>query len=67
MYISDPPIFADIGDFDFNINSSAFMTNFTTDMNSSDVLQIEIMNHSLIINPFGVNFDGKLFLYFCMT
>jgi hypothetical protein len=58
MYISDPPIFADIGDFDFNINSSAFMTNFTTDMNSSDVLQIEIMNHSLLINPFGVNFDG---------
>jgi hypothetical protein len=38
MYISDPPIFADIGDFDFKINSSAFMTNFTTNMNASDVL-----------------------------
>jgi hypothetical protein len=38
MYISDPPIFADIGDFDFNINKSAFMTNFTTEMDSSDVL-----------------------------
>ena len=32
MYISDPPIFADIGDFDFNINSSSFMTNFTTEI-----------------------------------
>ena len=62
MYISDPPIFADIGDFDFNINSSAFMTNFTTDMNSSDVLQIEIMNHSLIINQsFRMLFPGSLF------
>lgn len=58
MYISDPPIFADIGDFDFNINSSSFMTNFTTDMNINDVLQIDILNYSLIINPFGVNFDG---------
>lgn len=58
MYISDPPIFADIGDFDFNINSSSFMTNFTTEMNSSDFLQIDILNHSLIINPFSFNFDG---------
>ena len=58
MYISDPPIFADIGDFDFNINSSSFMTNFTTDMNINDVLQIDIMNYSLQINPFDVNFDG---------
>jgi hypothetical protein len=58
MYISDPPIFADIGDFDFNINNSAFMTNFTTDMSSSDVFQIDILNHSLIINPFSFNIDG---------
>lgn len=58
MYISDPPIFADIGDFDFNINNSAFMTNFTTDMSSSDVFQIDILNNSLIINPFSFNIDG---------
>jgi hypothetical protein len=58
MYISDPPIFADIGDFDLNINSTAFMTNFTTEMNSSDVLQVDILNYSLQIDPFGVNFDG---------
>jgi hypothetical protein len=58
MYISEPPIFADIGDFDLKINSSAFMTNFTTNMNASDVLQIDILNYSLSINPFNVSFDG---------
>jgi hypothetical protein len=38
MYISDPPILADIGDFDFDITNFAFMTNFTTNMSDTDVL-----------------------------
>ena len=29
-YITEPPLFADIGRFDFNIKNVTFMTNFTT-------------------------------------
>ena len=38
MYISNPPMFADIGDFDFNITNFGFMTDFKTNMTDSDVL-----------------------------
>jgi hypothetical protein len=57
MYISDPPIFADIGDFRLDIENTTMMVDFDSNV-TNGVLDVLINRLSLDIDPFKVTFDG---------
>lgn len=57
MYISDPPIFADIGDFDLDIANTTFLTSFDSNV-LNGIVDILIYKLDLEIDPFEITFDG---------
>jgi hypothetical protein len=57
MYISDPPIFADIGDFDWNIDNTTFLIDFDSNI-TKGVLDMLIHRFELEVYPFDIKFDG---------
>jgi hypothetical protein len=57
MYISDPPIFADIGDFSFNMDNTTFLMDFDSNI-IKGVLDVLIHRLEVDIYPFDVKFDG---------
>lgn len=57
MYISDPPIFADIGEFDFTIGNTTFLADFDSNI-TKGVLDVLIHRLELEIAPFDMLFDG---------
>jgi hypothetical protein len=57
MYISDPPIFADIGDFDFNLDNTTFLMDFDSNI-ANGVLDVLIHRLEMDIYPFDIKFDG---------
>jgi hypothetical protein len=58
MYVSDPPIFADIGDFDWNIPDLTLLVDM--DQSISDDGQMDILINSLVfdIKTWRMTFDG---------
>jgi hypothetical protein len=57
MYISDPPIFADIGDFDLDIANTTFLMDFDSNV-VNGVLEILIKRLEFDVAPFDISFDG---------
>ena len=57
MYISDPPIFADIGTFDLDVANTTFLMDFDSNV-VNGVLDVLIRRLELDIDPFGITFDG---------
>ena len=57
MYISDPPIFADIGDFDLNVDNTTFKIDVDPDV-LDGILQVVINRLELDMKPFEIKFDG---------
>ena len=57
MYISDPPIFADIGTFDLDVANTTFLTDFDSNV-VNGVLDVLIHRLELEVDPFGITFDG---------
>ena len=57
MYISDPPIFADIGDFNLDIANSTFLMDFDSNV-INGILDVLIHRLELDIKPFDIKFDG---------
>ena len=58
MYVSDPPIFADIGDFDMDIGNTTFILDFDQSFGEDGVMDIIINNLELFIAPWRAQFDG---------
>lgn len=58
MYISDPPIFADIGDFDMDIENTTFILDFDQTLGDDGIMDILINNFELFIAPWRAKFDG---------
>jgi hypothetical protein len=57
MYISDPPIFADIGDFELDIANTTFLLDVDPNV-VNGVLDVDIHRLELDIDPFRVEIDG---------
>ena len=57
MYISDPPIFADIGDFDLNVANTTFLMDFDSNI-VNGILDVLIHRLELGVDPFEIKFDG---------
>ena len=57
MYVSDPPILADIGVYEWNINSTSFKLDSSTDFNNEESLLNFTLNEiDLEIEPFKCDF-----------
>ena len=57
MYISDPPIFADIGDFQLSIDNTTFNVDFNSNF-VDGILDVKLNELFLGVEPFDVAFDG---------
>lgn len=58
MYVSDPPIFADIGDFDMDIENTTMILDFNQTIEDDGIMDIFINNLELFIAPWRAKFDG---------
>ena len=59
MYVSDPPILADIGKFEWNINSTTFVLDTSTTFDGTESTMNLILNEfDLDIEPFMARFEG---------
>ena len=58
MYISNPPIFADIGDFDMDIANTTFLLDFDQTFGDDGVMDIVINSLELFVAPWRAKFDG---------
>lgn len=57
MYISDPPLFADIGNVEFAALNSSVMLNGRTNFNNS-LFNLTVVDTSIDIDPFSLDFNG---------
>jgi hypothetical protein len=57
MYISDPPIFADIGDFNLVLDNTTFLMDFDTNI-ANGVLDLLIHRLEMDVYPFDIKIDG---------
>jgi hypothetical protein len=57
MYISDPPLFADIGNVEFAALNSSVMFNGRTNFNNS-LFNLTVVDTSIDIDPFSLDFNG---------
>jgi len=57
MYITDPPLLADIGSIHFENFNTTFMINGTTDFEDG-LIYFDLTNVSLWLEPFVLHFDG---------
>jgi hypothetical protein len=58
MYVSDPPIFADIGDFDLDIENTTMILDMNQFFDSDGLMEIIINSLQLDIAPWRMNFEG---------
>lgn len=58
MYISDPPIFADIGDFDVDIENTTFILDMDQKIGDDGMMEVIINQIHLFIAPWKAKFDG---------
>jgi hypothetical protein len=58
MIVSDPPIFADIGDFDFDIENITMILDMNQYFDSDGVMEVIINSLQLDIAPWRMNFNG---------
>lgn len=66
-YISEPPIFFDMGNFDLIVNDTNLKVNFSTVMDESKILQVNINEFILSIQPFSVSFNGESDMSFVIS
>ena len=57
MYISDPPLFADIGNIEFLAKNTTLMLNGKTDFVDS-LFNLTVIDTSIDIEPFSLDFNG---------
>ena len=57
MYISDPPLFADIGNIEFNAKNTTLMLNGRTSFVDS-LFNLTVIDTSIDIEPFSLDFNG---------
>lgn len=57
MYITDPPLLADIGSIHFEAYNTTFLLNGTTDFEDG-LIYFDLNNVSLWLEPFVLHFDG---------
>ena len=58
MYISDPPIFSDIGMYDWNLTSLTFIVDMYQYFNDEGDMNITINHLDVDIQPWRMTFDG---------
>jgi hypothetical protein len=59
MYVSDPPILADIGEFEWNINSTSIKLDTSAQFDEgSSIMNFTLNEFDLEINPAFVGFEG---------
>ena len=58
MYVSDPPIFADIGDFDWNIPDLTLLVDMDQSINEDGQMDILINSFVFDIKTWRMTFDG---------
>lgn len=59
MYVSDPPILADIGEFEWNINSTSIKIDSSAKFDEGQsVMNFTLNEFELDINPGMVSFEG---------
>jgi len=58
MFITDPPILADIGQIHFESDNTTFKLDATTIMDTDNILNVTINELGLEMDPFVLHFDG---------
>lgn len=58
MYITDPPVFADVGDFDWDFNDTSLLASLAIYLNSDHVPQVNLGALKLTAAPFAIDLDG---------
>lgn len=57
QYITDPPLLADIGDFDMDIENITFRVDFNSDF-KDDMIEVNINDLEVDIQPWNFSMEG---------
>jgi hypothetical protein len=58
MYITDPPLLADVGDFDWQFNDTSFKLGGILFLDDDGLAQYELEDFDWYAKPFVISLDG---------